>query len=97
MVASNGLPWKILYKIISMETFVSLVNSDLKAERMKNYEEQKVVDQLKRNPDLDIQGKVIRELTRENSKGTVGIKTKGKLDFLSRNHGYVHYFVDKFD
>ena len=63
---------------------------------MANYREYEVVAQLKRKADLDIEGKTIRELTRNHSKGDVGIKSKGKIDFLTKYCGFVHYYVDSF-
>lgn len=70
---------------------------------MRDYQEHEVVAQLRRKADLDIDGKIIRELRRfaeekdsHPAKGDVGIKSKGKIDFLVKYCGYTHYYVNKF-
>lgn len=70
---------------------------------MKDYIEEKVVDQLKKKSDLRINGKQIMELMNEpgpkgtSSKGDVGIHTKGKIDFLTKYCHYVHFHVSSFN
>lgn len=63
---------------------------------MANYEEKEVVAQLKKKHDLRIEGRMIQELTRKFSKGDVGNKSNGKIDYLTRYCGYTHVFVDSF-
>jgi len=62
--------------------------------KSRDYEEQKVVKDLQKKHDLDINGKQIREL--RDGKGDVGIKSRGKIDFLIKYCGYVHFMVIKF-
>lgn len=68
----------------------------------KQYNENDVVYLLNRKADIHIEGKMISELKRFpgqggiSSKGDVGIRSKGKIDFLTRYCGYVHVHVDKF-
>jgi hypothetical protein len=67
------------------------------------YNEEDVLKQLERKHDLRIYGKQIRELKREpgiggtTAKGDVGIKTRGKIDFLTNYRGYTHIYVSDFD
>lgn len=61
----------------------------------KEYNEFEVVEQLKKKADIRIKGKQIMEMIQ--GKGDVGIKSKGKIDFLVHYHHYVHFFVSKFD
>lgn len=64
---------------------------------MKDYNEHQVVMELGRKADLRIQGRQIQHLNGTSSKGDVGIKSKGKIDFLVRYCGYSHYFVKSFN
>lgn len=69
----------------------------------KNYDEATVVDSLNRKHDLKANHykKTIQELKTNSSgtqsKGDVGIKTKGKIDFLVNYKGWNHFFVNKFE
>lgn len=69
----------------------------------KEYVEWRVVDQLNKKHDLRVKGKQIMELMNNPgkggtpSKGDVGIKSKGKIDFLVNYCNYTHFFVPKFD
>lgn len=66
--------------------------------KTKNYTEMEVLGQLKRKADLQIRGKQIQENINpsKGAKGDVGIKSRGKIDFLVNYLGYVHIFVDEF-
>lgn len=72
---------------------------------MRNYDEKTVVDALSRKFDLRVKNGQIQELKRfpadvegaTPAKGDVGIKTKGKIDFLCKHHDYVHFYVDRFE
>lgn len=69
---------------------------------MKDYNEQDVVYQLNRKHDIRIYGKQILELKRfpgeggTSAKGDVGIKSRGKIDFLCGYMQYTHFYVDFF-
>lgn len=63
---------------------------------MKNYEEGTVVAQLNKKNDLDIKGKQIQVIRTGHGKGDVGIRSKGKIDFLTNYCGYVIIPTDKF-
>jgi hypothetical protein len=58
-----------------------------------------VVEQLNKKADLkvDFNKRIIQHIQGPRAKGDVGIKSKGKLDFLTTHKGYVLDFVDKFD
>lgn len=58
------------------------------------YTEDQVVRQLKRKADIRIVGKQIQEL--REGKGDVGIGSRGKIDYLLKQHNYIHFFVQKF-
>lgn len=68
----------------------------------RNYEEDAVVYQLNRKADINITGKQIAELKRfpgeggQQAKGDIGIKAKGKIDFLVNYCHYSHFYVSKF-
>lgn len=68
----------------------------------KEYVEEEVVGHLNRKNDLRVHGKQILELKTHPGKGgtpargDVGIKSKGKIDFLCRYHQYTHFYVDSF-
>lgn len=70
---------------------------------MRNYDEDTVISQLQKKADIQIRGNQITELKRfpgpkgTMGKGDVGIKSKGKIDFLTRYKNYVHFYVDKFE
>jgi hypothetical protein len=70
---------------------------------MADHQESVVVAQLKKKFDLDITGKQILELKRfpgekgTPSKGDVGNKSRGKIDFLVKYCGYGHRYVSKFE
>lgn len=69
------------------------------------YDEHTVVDDLNRKHDLRVRNGQIQELKTHpadiqgamHARGDVGIKSKGKIDFLCNYKDYVHYYVDKFD
>lgn len=69
----------------------------------RNYNESTVVDDLNKKSDLRVRNGQIMELKTNPTKGgtpsrgDVGIKAKGKIDFLCNFKGYVHFYVDKFD
>lgn len=69
--------------------------------KTKEYQESIVVKQIERKHDLKIKGLMIQELKNnssgQTSKGDVGIKTKGKIDFLVNYCGYNHMFVNRFE
>ena len=62
----------------------------------KNHTEGSAVLALKDKNDIQIVGHEIQILTGKAQKGDLGIKSKGKIDFLTKNHGYVVVLVDKF-
>lgn len=64
----------------------------------KGYDEQRVVDQLNRKHDLFIPRgrKNIFMLFGSSAKGDIGIKSKGKIDFLHKYHGYIPTWVTAF-
>jgi hypothetical protein len=57
----------------------------------RGYSEDRVVADLSRKGDILIPrgSREIRILWGQGSKGDVGIKSRGKIDFLVKNHGYV--------
>lgn len=61
--------------------------------KSRNYVEHEVVRQLNKKSDITIVGKQIKELSK--GKGDVGIRSRGKIDFLVKYCGYVHFFVSK--
>lgn len=64
----------------------------------KKYIESTVVTQLSKKSDLDVNQtkKVILELFGAKAKHDVGIKSKGKMDFLKNHLGYTHVWVKDF-
>ena len=62
----------------------------------KNYDEYITVQQLDKKHDLKILGNTIQELNPPASKGDVGIKSRGKMDFLKKHRRYRHLYVDTF-
>lgn len=69
----------------------------------RNYNEAQVVDALNKKHDLKVKNGQIMELKTHPgkggtpSKGDVGIKSKGKIDFLTRYCDFTHFFVEKFE
>ena len=61
----------------------------------RNYVEHEVVNQLKKKNDLRIVNKTIKILN-QNGKGDIGIRSKGKIDFLTKYCGYQKLFVSSF-
>jgi len=61
----------------------------------RNYVEHEVVNQLKKKNDLRIVNKTIKILN-QNGKGDIGIRSKGKIDFLTKYCGYQKSFVSSF-
>lgn len=64
---------------------------------MSKYREFEVRDQLQRKHDIRIQGNNILCLKGKSAKGDVGIKSKGKIDFLVNYCGYFFTFVSAFN
>lgn len=64
--------------------------------KVRDYVEHEVVAQLRRKQDLQIIGKQIQENTDSHAKGDVGIRARGKIDFLVNYCGYSHMFVKGF-
>lgn len=64
--------------------------------RVKDWIESDVVDQLNKKNDISIQGRQILCLTGDRARCDIGIKSKGKLDFLTRYCGYHLLWVDEF-
>lgn len=64
--------------------------------RVKDWIENDVVDQLNKKNDISIQGRQIFCLTGDRARYDIGIKSKGKLDFLTRYCGYQLLWVDEF-
>jgi len=64
----------------------------------KKYVESTVVAQLCRRSDLEVNSgrRVILELFGNKAKHDVGIKSKGKMDFLKKFLGYTHVWVKDF-
>lgn len=62
----------------------------------KDYLEHEVVDSLNKKHDIRILGNMIQELQPPYSKGDVGIKSKGKIDFLKKYLRYRHVWVTEF-
>jgi hypothetical protein len=62
--------------------------------KVKGYVEHEVVAELNRKADLRIVNKQIQEL--KDGKGDVGNGSRGKIDFLVKFCGYVHFFVKDF-
>lgn len=66
--------------------------------RKRNYQEETVVNQLNQKSDILIprDRKMIYMLFGSSAKGDVGIKSKGKIDFLHMYCGYVTSWVSSF-
>lgn len=62
----------------------------------KEYVEYKVVEQLNRKSDLQVSNRQIREVVGKEAKGDVGIKARGKIDFLTNYCEYTYFTVDTF-
>ncbi len=65
-------------------------------EMAKDYLEHEVVEKLERKHDLRVVGNTIQELLPPASKGDVGIKSRGKIDYLKKFRGYRHVWVKDF-
>lgn len=67
-------------------------------DKKSKYEEQTVLAQLAKKHDINIPrgGKNIQLLFGNMAKGDIGIKTRGKLDFLTNYCGYVASWTTKF-
>lgn len=63
--------------------------------KSRNYDEQKVVADLNKKSDIRIANGQVRELSK--GKGDVGIKSRGKIDFLTKYLDYTHFYVEKFN
>ena len=61
------------------------------------YNEYEVVEQLQEKHDIRIQGNNIFCLRGQAAKCDVGIKSRGKIDFLVNYCGYFFTFVSKFN
>lgn len=65
---------------------------------MKNrYNELDVIKDLEKKHDIRVQGHNIWCLRGEKAKCDVGIKSKGKIDFLVTYCSYFFSFISKFD
>jgi len=66
--------------------------------KKRNYQEETVVNQLNQKSDLLIprDRKIVYMLFGSLAKGDVGIKSRGKIDFLHKYHGYVTSWVTSF-
>ncbi len=62
----------------------------------KDYLDYQVAEQLGKKHDLRIVGNTIQELLPPASKGDVGIKSRGKMDFLRKYRGFRHLYVKDF-
>lgn len=62
----------------------------------KNYKEYDVVAQLSKKSDISINGRIIQILSGKGAKGDIGIKSRGKIDFLIHYCGYMKTNVTKF-
>lgn len=64
----------------------------------RNYNEDTVVAQLNKKADLNVnqQTRTIQELEPPYSRRDVGIKSRGKIDFLCGYKDYSHFYVKKF-
>lgn len=63
----------------------------------KKYNELVVVDQLRKKHDIRFHGNTILVLRGREAKCDLGIKTKGKIDFLVNFAGYVLSFTTTFN
>lgn len=62
----------------------------------KKYNAYEVVASLSRKADLQIKNGLIQQLVGGKSRGDVGIKSRGKIDFLTKYCGYRHIQVGSF-
>lgn len=62
----------------------------------KEYREYEVVEQLNRKSDLQVANRQIKEVVGKEAKGDVGIKARGKIDFLTQYCDYSYVRVDSF-
>ncbi len=63
-----------------------------------NYDEQTVVAQLNKKADIQIDSdsSAIQIIKEPHGRGDIGIKSKGKIDFLTNHCGYWLELVTKF-
>lgn len=64
--------------------------------KTRNYVEHEVVAQLKKKHDIQISNGVISILTGNAAKNDIGIRSKGKIDFLRKYCKYAVATVRKF-
>lgn len=64
--------------------------------KLKDWTESDVVNSLCDKNDIRIIGRQILCLTGDKARNDIGIKSKGKIDFLTRYYGYQLLFVDEF-
>ena len=76
------------------DAFLKFKNFKSMEKKKKGYSEEDVLRSIRRKADLRIVGKQIQEL--KEGKGDVGNGTRGKIDFLIKYCGYVHYYVNDF-
>lgn len=64
----------------------------------KNYQEDQIVRQLRKKADINIPAdtKYVELLFGSGAKGDIGIKSKGKIDFLRKHCGYTVYWTTRF-
>ena len=64
--------------------------------KTRNYVEHEVVAQLNKKHDIKISNGVVSILTGSAAKNDIGIKSKGKIDFLQKHCRYAVVTVRKF-
>ena len=64
--------------------------------KTRNYSEHEVVASLKKKYDIQISNKNVLILTGNAAKNDIGIKSKGKIDFLTKYCSYGLITVTKF-
>ena len=64
--------------------------------KTRNYNEHEVVAQLNKKHDIKISNGVVSILTGSAAKNDIGIKSKGKIDFLQKRCRYAVVTVRKF-
>jgi len=64
--------------------------------KTRNYVEHEVVVQLKKKHDIQISNGIVSVLTGNSAKNDIGIRSKGKIDFLRKYCKYVVVTVRKF-
>ena len=62
----------------------------------KDYVEHEVVHSLEKKHDIRIVGNTVQELLPPASKGDVGKRSRGKIDFLRKYRGYNYVWVKEF-